>query len=60
MTVVEYRILRLAEKRPEDVSPEQWSFCLYWTWQLHDNYGGYESLRYGSERAIPCGFRPAT
>ncbi len=39
---VEYRILRLAEKRPAEVSPDQWAFCVYWTWQLHDNYGGYE------------------
>ncbi len=36
---VEYCILRLAPMRPLDVTPEQWSCCLHWTWNLHANYG---------------------
>jgi hypothetical protein len=38
---VEYRILRLAEKQPEDLTESQWAACLHWTWNLHSNYGGY-------------------
>jgi len=36
---VEYLILRLAPHRPADVTPEQWSCCLHWTWNLHANHG---------------------
>src|SRR5262245_21066216 len=39
---VEYRILRLAEKRPESVGRTQWAACLHWTWNLHGNYGGFD------------------
>jgi hypothetical protein len=38
---VEDRIVRLADKRPEGVSPSHWAYCLYSTWQLHSNFGGY-------------------
>ncbi len=41
---IDYRILRLAEKRPENVSPDRWAFCIHWTWQLHGNYGAYETF----------------
>src|SRR5437899_2994506 len=36
---VEQLILRLAPKRPTDVTPEQWAQCIHWTWNLHGNYG---------------------
>ena len=36
---VEYRILCLAERRPENVDQKQWAACLHWTWNLHANYG---------------------
>jgi hypothetical protein len=36
---VEDRIVRLADKRPDGVTPEQWAACLHWTWQLHTNWG---------------------
>ena len=36
---IEYRILCLAERRPENVNPKQWAACLNWTWNLHDNWG---------------------
>ena len=36
---VEYRIVCLAERRPDDVDPKQWAACLHWTWNLHGNYG---------------------
>ena len=36
---VEYRIMCLAEKRPDEVDPKQWAACVHWTWQLHSNYG---------------------
>lgn len=39
---VEDHILRLADRRPEGVSPSRWAYCLHWTWNLHTNYGGYE------------------
>jgi hypothetical protein len=37
---VEYRILSLAERRPDDVDAKQWAACLHWTWNLHGNHGG--------------------
>ncbi len=40
--MVEDRILKLAEKNPEGLSPSQWAFCLHSTWNLHSNYGTYE------------------
>jgi hypothetical protein len=40
--MMEERILKLAEKVPDDVSPSQWAFCLCSTWNLHANCGGYE------------------
>lgn len=36
---VEYRILRLAEKPPADLSGAQWASCIGWTWNLHTNWG---------------------
>ena len=36
---VELLILRLAPKRPADVTSEDWAHCLIWTWNLHANYG---------------------
>jgi hypothetical protein len=42
---VELRILRLADKRPGDVTPAQWAACLHHTWNLHCNWGGFESFR---------------
>jgi hypothetical protein len=41
---VEARILRLAEERPEGIDPDEWAFCTFWTWQLHTNWGPYESF----------------
>jgi hypothetical protein len=41
---VEERIIRLADKRPADVSPNQWAYYLYWTWNLHCNYGAIRWL----------------
>jgi hypothetical protein len=35
----EYRILSLAERRPNDVDSKQWAACLHWTWNLHANCG---------------------
>jgi hypothetical protein len=42
---VEDRIVRLADKRPEGVSPSRWAYCLHWTRQLHSNYGTYEFIK---------------
>jgi len=42
--MVENRILTLATKRPADVSPKQWAFCLHWTWNLHTNAGNYNNF----------------
>jgi hypothetical protein len=39
---IEEHIIRLADRRPEGVSPSRWAYCLSWTWQLHTNCGGYE------------------
>jgi hypothetical protein len=36
---VQYRILCLAERRPDDVDQKQWAACLHLTWNLHANYG---------------------
>jgi len=38
---IETLITRLAITRPSDVTDAQWSGCVYWTWQLHTNYGGH-------------------
>ena len=37
---MELAILKLAEKRPANVTDEQWAHCLGCTWNLHVNYGG--------------------
>lgn len=37
---IETLIAQLAMTRPRDVTDPQWSGCIYWTWQLHTNYGG--------------------
>ena len=37
---VEILILRLARKRPADVTPEYWTKCVQWTRMLHGEYGG--------------------
>jgi hypothetical protein len=42
---VEERIIRLADKKPADVSPSQWAYYLYWTWNLHSNWGGFENFQ---------------
>jgi hypothetical protein len=47
---VEERIVRLADKRPPDMSSSRWAYSIHWTWNLHANYGGYESFD-RSERA---------
>jgi hypothetical protein len=36
---VQVLILRLARKRPADVTPEYWTKCVVWTLQLHGQYG---------------------
>jgi hypothetical protein len=36
---VEKRIVRIAAKRPQDVSPNQWAYYVHWTWNLHCNCG---------------------
>jgi hypothetical protein len=36
---VELCILRLAERRPENLEESQWASCIHWTWNLHANYG---------------------
>ena len=48
---VEDRIVRLADKRPEGMTPGQWAYCLHWTWNLHTNCGGYEDWRNSGDRA---------
>jgi len=41
---VEDRLLALAERRPEEIPPAEWAFCLLYTWNLHTNHGpGFES-----------------
>ncbi len=45
---VEDCIIRLADKRPDAVSPNRWAFCVSWTWQLHGNYGGYYYFDHGA------------
>ena len=42
--MVEDRMLTLATKRPDDVSPQLWAFCLHCTWNLHTNAGGYNDF----------------
>ena len=37
---IEFLIARLGTVRPDNLSESQWSGCVYWTWQLHTNYGG--------------------
>ncbi|MBI3860961.1 MAG: hypothetical protein HY290_03610 [Planctomycetia bacterium] len=37
---VQILILRLAPQRPDDVTPEAWALCVFWTLNLHGNYGG--------------------
>ena len=32
-------ILSLAEKRPAELTEDQWAFCVMWAWNLHNNYG---------------------
>jgi hypothetical protein len=39
---VERRIVELADKRLEGVTPEQWAYCLDTTWNLHVNFGAYD------------------
>lgn len=36
---VEHQILRLAAKKPDGVTAEQWAACITWMWNLHSNYG---------------------
>ena len=36
---VERRIVRLAEHQPAGLTEAQWAACIYWTWQLHGNWG---------------------
>lgn len=45
---VNYRILQLAEKRPDGVSREQWASCILMTWNLNWNCG-----------ALPTWFQPS-
>ncbi|MBN1908424.1 MAG: hypothetical protein JW818_01680 [Pirellulales bacterium] len=32
-------ITRLAFYRPDDLTDDQWAHCIFWTWNLHGNYG---------------------
>jgi hypothetical protein len=41
---VEDRIAALAESCPKGLSPDQWAFCVAWTWNLHGNHGGYSDF----------------
>src|SRR5205809_765970 len=36
---VELLILRLTPRRPADLTEAQWAHCIFWTWNLHANYG---------------------
>jgi hypothetical protein len=36
---IECLIVELAPRRPRDVTPRQWAYCLHHTWNLHTNYG---------------------
>ena len=36
---IEYRILSLAERKPDNLDSKQWAACVHWTWNLHANYG---------------------
>lgn len=38
---VNYRILQLAEKRPDGVSREHWAACILMTWNLNANCGAF-------------------
>ncbi len=35
----EIAILSLATKRPPELTPDQWAYCILWTWNLHCNFG---------------------
>ncbi len=37
-------ILRLALNRPDDLTDDQWAYCILWTWNLHCNCGVLPSL----------------
>ena len=36
---MEIAIARLAFNRPEALTDDQWAHCIFWTWNLHDNFG---------------------
>jgi hypothetical protein len=46
---IEERIVRLAKKRPQEVSPNQWAYDIHWTWNLHCNCGTPDQFD-GNER----------
>lgn len=32
-------ITQLSMNRPDDLTDDQWAYCILWTWNLHGNYG---------------------
>ena len=36
---VEGCIIRLADQQPDGLNQAQWAGCVFWTWQLHTNWG---------------------
>jgi hypothetical protein len=36
-------ILSLAERRPPELTEDQWAYCILWTWNLHSNYSSFAS-----------------
>jgi hypothetical protein len=46
---IECLIVELAPRRPSEVTPERWAYCLHHTWNLHSNYGN--SVYWDASRA---------
>ncbi|MDB5391113.1 MAG: hypothetical protein JWM11_6759 [Planctomycetaceae bacterium] len=39
---LDIEVLRLAVNRPEDLTDDQWAYCVTYTWIMHSNYGSIE------------------
>lgn len=45
-------ITHLSLNRPDDLTDDQWAYCILWTWNLHCNYGYFSYIPTGELERI--------